>query len=163
MREFPFLIDSDALQGKQFVPVDGLSDAGSAQAVQAFKLDVGGEDMYGVITISDWDEEVKDVLHFPHTPLGFALPGPSQQASCCCLPSSAHRFLQGELCLPCAFPEPLLTGRVLPAVASSHGQPPCVFEQLLPALGQCGGVLPTWGHCDLREQHTQIEGRAATH
>ena len=41
--------------------VDGLADASSAQAVQSVMLDVGGENMDGVITVSDWDEEIKDV------------------------------------------------------------------------------------------------------
>ena len=35
-----------------------LADASSAQAVQAIMLDEGGKDMYGVIAISDWEEEI---------------------------------------------------------------------------------------------------------
>ena len=73
MREFPFLINCDALQGKQFVSVDKLADASGAQAVQAFKLDVGGEDMYGMIAVSDWDEEIKDVSFIFLIPLWASL------------------------------------------------------------------------------------------
>ena len=61
MREFPLLIDGDMLWGKEFVPVDGLVDADSAQAVEPVHFDVGGKDMHGVIAIRDWDEEIKDV------------------------------------------------------------------------------------------------------
>ena len=38
--------------------VDWLTDASSAQAVQAIMFNEGGEDMYGVVTISDWEEEI---------------------------------------------------------------------------------------------------------
>ena len=61
MGKLPFFIDGDALRGEQLMPVDGLINAGSAQAVQSIRLDVGGKDMDGVITISDWDKEVEDV------------------------------------------------------------------------------------------------------
>ena len=61
MREFSLLIDSDALWWEEFVPVDRLTDAGGAQAVQAILFDVGGKDMHDMITIDDWDEEIKDV------------------------------------------------------------------------------------------------------
>ena len=45
MGELPFFIDHDALWGKELVPIDGLTDAGSAQAVQSFEFDEGGKDM----------------------------------------------------------------------------------------------------------------------
>ena len=43
------------------MPVDGLIDTNGAQAVQSIQLDIGGKDMDGVIAISDWDEEIKDI------------------------------------------------------------------------------------------------------
>ena len=41
--------------------IDGLIDTGGAQTVQPIQFDIGGEDMDGVITISDWDEEIEDI------------------------------------------------------------------------------------------------------
>ena len=61
MGELPLFIDGDALWGKEFMPIDGLIDANGAQAVEPIQLDVGGKDMYGVIAIRYWDEEVKDI------------------------------------------------------------------------------------------------------
>ena len=61
MREFSLLIDGDMLWGKEFVPIDGLVNANSAQAVEPIHFDVGGEDMHGVIAIRNWDKEVKDI------------------------------------------------------------------------------------------------------
>ena len=52
------------------MPVDGLVDAGSAQAVQPIQFDIGGEDMDGVVSISDWDEEIEDVSFILLIPLG---------------------------------------------------------------------------------------------
>ena len=43
------------------MPVDRLANAGSAQAVEAVVLDVRGEHMYGVVAVSNQDEEVKDI------------------------------------------------------------------------------------------------------
>ena len=73
VREFSLFIDSDVLQGKEFVLVDGLINAGSAQAVQPIQLDIGGEDMHDMVAIRDWDEEIKDVsfvffISFWHLP-----------------------------------------------------------------------------------------------
>ena len=50
--------------------VDGLVDADSAQAIQSIQLDIGGKDMDGVITISDWDEEIEDVSFILFISLG---------------------------------------------------------------------------------------------
>ena len=59
--ELPLFVDGDALRGEELVSVDGLIDADSAQTVQPIQFDIGGEDMHGVISISDWDEEIEDV------------------------------------------------------------------------------------------------------
>ena len=61
MREFSLFIDGDVLQGKEFMPVDGLIDSDSAQAVEPIQLDVGGKNMHGVVAIRDWDKEIEDV------------------------------------------------------------------------------------------------------
>ena len=61
MGELPFFFNGDALQGEEFMPVDGFIDANGAQAVETIQFDVGGEYMHGVIAIRDWDEEIKDV------------------------------------------------------------------------------------------------------
>ena len=61
MGEFPLFIDGDALRGEEFVSVDGLVDAKGAQTVQSIQFDVGSEDMDGMISVSDWDEEIEDV------------------------------------------------------------------------------------------------------
>ena len=59
------------------MPVDGLVDASSAQAVQPIQFDIGGEDMDGVSTISNLDEEIEDisfVLFIPFRSLLLSLP-----------------------------------------------------------------------------------------
>ena len=61
MREFSLFFDGDSLGWEEFMPVDGLIDANGAQAVETVQFDVGGEDMHGVVTIRDWNEEIKDV------------------------------------------------------------------------------------------------------
>ena len=61
MRELSLLFDGNALGWEELMPVDGLIDTDGAQAVEAIQLDVGGEDMHGMIAIRDWDEEIKDV------------------------------------------------------------------------------------------------------
>ena len=75
MREFSLFFNGDALGQEEFVPVDGFVDAGSAQAIEAIQLDVGGKDVHGVVTIRDRDKEIKDVSFVFLIPLG-------------CLPSS---------------------------------------------------------------------------
>ena len=52
------------------MPVDGLVNASSAQAVQPIQFDIGGKDMDGVVSISDWDEEIEDVSFVLLIPLG---------------------------------------------------------------------------------------------
>ena len=75
--KFPFFIDGDMLGWEQFMSVDGLIDASSAQAIQPILFDVGGKDMDGMITISNWDEEVKDVSFILFIPLqSLCLPFP---------------------------------------------------------------------------------------
>ena len=69
VRELPFFIDGDVLRSKQLLAADWLTDTGSAQAVQAIVLDEGGKDMYGVISISDWEEEIWDVAFILFIPL----------------------------------------------------------------------------------------------
>ena len=61
MREFSLFFNGDSLRWEEFVPVDGLIDADGAQAVETVQLDVGGEDMHGVVTVGDWNEEIKDI------------------------------------------------------------------------------------------------------
>ena len=51
--KFPLFIDGDMLGWEQLMSVDGLIDAGGAQAVQPVLFDVRGEDMDGTITISN--------------------------------------------------------------------------------------------------------------
>ena len=101
MGELPFFIDGDALRGKELMLVDGLVDTNSAQTVQPVQFDVGGEDMHGVIAISNWDEEIEDIsfiflvslwslnLPFPGSvpPVGVFLPVlvGHFQVSCVCL------------------------------------------------------------------------------
>ena len=52
MREFSLFIDGDALGWEEFMPINGLVNAGSAQAIEAVQLDVGVEDVHGVVTVS---------------------------------------------------------------------------------------------------------------
>ena len=101
MREFSLFFDGDSLGQKELMPVDRLIDANGAQAVETVQFDVGGKNMHGVVTIRDWDEEVKDVsfiLLVPLRGLSSSLPlcvppvcifGPVFvgffQASCVCL------------------------------------------------------------------------------
>ena len=59
--EFPFFINSNVLRGEELVPIDGLVDANGAQTVQSIHLDVWGKDMHGVVSIRDWNEEIKDI------------------------------------------------------------------------------------------------------
>ena len=40
--EFPFFVNSDALQGKELVLVDGLADTNGAQAIQSVQFDEWG-------------------------------------------------------------------------------------------------------------------------
>ena len=61
MRELSLFFNGDSLGWKEFMPVDGLVDADSAQAVEAIQLDIWGKDMHGVVTIRDWNEKIKDV------------------------------------------------------------------------------------------------------
>ena len=58
MGKFPFFINGDALGSKQLLAVYGLANTGSAQTVQAVMFDEVGKDMYGMITVSDWEEKV---------------------------------------------------------------------------------------------------------
>ena len=61
MREVSLLVDGDALGWEKLMPVDGLVNTDSAQAVEAIQFDVRGKDMHGVVTIRDRDEEIEDV------------------------------------------------------------------------------------------------------
>ena len=69
MMEFSLFFDGDLLGGKEFVPIDGLIDTDSAQAVETVQLDVGGEDMHGVVTVGDRNEEIKDISFILFIPL----------------------------------------------------------------------------------------------
>ena len=69
MREFSLFFDGDLLGQKEFMPIDRLIDANGAQAVEAVQLDVGGKNVHGVVTIGDWDEEVKDISFVFFIPL----------------------------------------------------------------------------------------------
>ena len=70
MGELPFFFDGDALGWEEFVPVDRLVDACSAQAVETIQFDVGGKDVHGVVTIGNRDKEVKDISFIFFVPLG---------------------------------------------------------------------------------------------
>ena len=61
MRELSLFFNGNLLGWEEFVPVDRLIDANGAQAVETIQLDVGGEDVHSVVTIGDWDEEIKDI------------------------------------------------------------------------------------------------------
>ena len=61
MGKFPFFIDGDALRGEQLMSIDGFIDADGTQTVQPIQFDIGGKDMDGVVSISDWDEEIEDI------------------------------------------------------------------------------------------------------
>ena len=61
MREFSLFFNGDMLGWEEFMPVDGLVDTNSAQAVETIQFDVRGKDMHGVVTVRDRDEKVKDV------------------------------------------------------------------------------------------------------
>jgi hypothetical protein len=56
----PIFVNGEAFGGKEFVAVNGLVHTVRAQAVLSFKFDVGGEDMDGVGTVSNWNKEVGD-------------------------------------------------------------------------------------------------------
>ena len=88
MGKFPFFIDGDTLRQEQLVSVDGLVDTNGAQAVQSVLFYVGGEDMDGMIAVSDWNEEIKDIsfiFFVPFQPLRLPVPG-SIPPVCVCLP-----------------------------------------------------------------------------
>ena len=53
--------------------VDWLTNPSHAKAVQSVMLDVGGEKMYGMIAISDWDEEITDIAFIFLIPLWSSL------------------------------------------------------------------------------------------
>ena len=113
MGKFPFFVNGDALGWEQLMPVDRLTNAGGAQAVQSIELDVGGKDMDDMVTIDDRDEKVKDVSFvflIPFWPSLFCVPL-LELLVVVCLPTC--RFLPGELHALHALPGPLLTGRVL--------------------------------------------------
>ena len=59
--KLPFFVEGDALGREEFMPIDGLIDPGGAQTVQSIQFDEWGEDVDGVSSISDGDEEVIDV------------------------------------------------------------------------------------------------------
>ena len=61
MGELPFFFNGNALRGEELMLIDGLVDADSAQTVQSIQFDVWGEDMHGVVSIRDWNEEIKDI------------------------------------------------------------------------------------------------------
>ena len=49
--------------------VDWFANPSSAKTVQSIMFDVGGKDMYGMIAVSDWDEEIRDVAFIFLIPL----------------------------------------------------------------------------------------------
>ena len=77
VRELPLFFNGDALRGEELMLVDGFIDADGAQAVEPVQFDVQGEDMHGVVSIRDRDEEIKDisfVFLVTFWPLTFSLP-----------------------------------------------------------------------------------------
>jgi hypothetical protein len=56
----PVFVDGEALRGEELMAVDRLVHAVHAQAVLSIKLDIGGKDMDGVGTVSNWNKEVGD-------------------------------------------------------------------------------------------------------
>ena len=61
MGELPLFFNGNALRGEELMLVDGLVNADGAQTVQSVQFDVWGKDMHGVVSIRDWNEEIKDV------------------------------------------------------------------------------------------------------
>ena len=59
--KLPFFVNGDVLGREELMPIDGLVDPGSAQTVQPIQFDEWGEDVDGVSSIGDRDEEVIDV------------------------------------------------------------------------------------------------------
>ena len=59
--ELSLFFDGDALRGEEFMPINGLINTNGAQAVEPVHFDVWGKDMHSVVTVGDWDEEIKDV------------------------------------------------------------------------------------------------------
>ena len=69
MMEFSLFFDGDSLGRKELMPVDRLVNTDGAQAVETVQFDIGGENVHGVVTIGDWDEEVKDISFILLVPL----------------------------------------------------------------------------------------------
>ena len=67
--KLPFFVNGDMLGGKQLLSVDWLADTSSAQTVQAIVFDERGKDMDGMVAVSDWDEEIRDVAFILFIPL----------------------------------------------------------------------------------------------
>ena len=77
MGKLPFFVDGDVSRGEQLMSIDGFINADGTQTVQPVQFDIGGEDMDGVVSISDWDEEIKNVsfiFFIPVRSLCFSLP-----------------------------------------------------------------------------------------
>ena len=124
--------------------VNGLVDADGAQTVESVQFDVGGEDMHGMVTIRDWDEEIKDIsfvflISFWHLP--------SPLPFCISLVGVFHPVLVGFfqtscMCLAlCQIIAPLLEYFELFLVVTANflifshnsSQSLCNEEELLPA------------------------------
>ena len=75
--KLPFFVNGDALGREELMPIDGLINPSSAQTVQPIQFDEWGEDMDGISSIGDGDEEVIDIsfiLFVPFWSLCFSLP-----------------------------------------------------------------------------------------
>ena len=144
--EFPFFVDGDVLWGKEFVPVDRLTDAGSAQAVKALELDEWGEDVDHGVTIGDQDEEVKHVSFIfliPLRSLHLSLPGFIPPV-CVGLPVLIGFFQVSSMCLTFCqifsvlaeyFQLLLVVVANFFMLSSNTGQPLSNVEEFLPSRG----------------------------
>ena len=83
------------------MPVDRLTDTSGAQAVQPIMFDEGGKDMYGVVAISDWDEEIRDVTFIFLIPLWslLLLVPVAESLVIVCLPVFIGFFKASHVCL----------------------------------------------------------------
>ena len=99
--KLPILIDGDVLRGEQFMSIDRLIDTNGAQTVQSILLNVRGEDMDGLVAISDWDEKVEDIsfiFFIPLWPPCLSLPVGIPSVSIC-LPVLVGFFQESCMCL----------------------------------------------------------------
>ena len=103
-------VNGDMLGSKQLLSVDWLTDAGGAQTVQAIVFDERGKNMYGMVAVSDWDEEIGDVTFILFVPLWtpVLLVPISKPLVIVCLPMFIGFFKVSCICLTFCQSFPLL-------------------------------------------------------